>query len=186
METLLDNRGIGGRKAAYYYTYVLEVEFCCESKGAREGEIDLIATGNHPVVFVEYIVAHQGKFRRCLAEVCLIGCAQIENGIAASPDFFIHDRSSASIDAATKYAPGFIRIVFRTEDSRPLAGAIDANTVQLTFCCFFLFGIKVGKTAKDIPLVRQLAIHRKFYAFMTCFPVFRLERFAKTWLIDAN
>ena len=71
--------------------------------------------------------------------MCLIGCAQIENGIAASPDFFIHDRSSASIDAATKNAPGFIRIVFRTEDSRPLAGTVDTNTVQLTFCCFFLF-----------------------------------------------
>ena len=44
----------------------------------------------------------------------------------------------------------------------------------------------MGKTAEDIPLVSQLAIHRKFYAFMTCFPVFRLERFAKSRLIDAN
>ena len=139
METLLDNRGIGGRKAAYYYTYILEVEFCCEGEGAREGEIDLIAARNHPVVFVKDVVAHQGKFCRSLAEVCLIGSTQIENGIATRPDFFIHDWSFASIDAAAKNAPGFIRIVFRTEDSRPLAGTVDTNTVQLTFCCFFLF-----------------------------------------------
>ena len=130
------------------------MEFRREGEGAWEGEINLIAARYHPIVFVKDVVAHQGEFRRCFAEVGLIGCTQIENGIATSPDFFIHDWSSASIDAATKNAPGFIRIVFRTEDSRPLAGTVDTNTVQLTFCCFFLFGIKVGKTAKDIPLVK--------------------------------
>ena len=128
-----ENRGIGGRKAAYYYTYILEVEFCCEGEGAREGEIDLISARILPVVFVEDGVAHQRKFCRGLAEVCLVGRTQIENGIATSPDFFIHDWSFASIDAATKNAPGFIRIVFRTEDSRPLAGTVDTNAVQLTF-----------------------------------------------------
>ena len=142
--------------AAYYYTYILEVEFCCEGEGAWEREIDLIATGNHPIVFVKDVVAHQGKFCRGLAEVGLVGRTQIENGIAARPDFFIHDWGSTGIDAAAKDAPGFIRIVFSTEDSRPLAGTVDTNAVQLTFCCFFLFGIKVGKTAKNVPLVGQL------------------------------